>query len=621
MAEPACILSSCGIAWRAITFLAGGVLKRLCALSVLLLVPGLAQEAIPAEELARAPTPARIEALVNRAAQQGWGGVTPLLRAGARQAYESGSGYAAQWHCLQRWARLFETPLNKATEDWIKAVNEARVGHANMPASYPRRAGSLGGLVPRTLQQALLGNAAFSEEFFQVLSPVDNPAEVLGILSRLHQADPALFAAYPSLVIAIAVVHDVPPPPHWPHGQVGADGLSRRLPAPEQLFAYLTRLDRTNGTAHRLGRLPASELKFLVDVVVPFTELDWARKNVTPGLADFAKAYDLIKYRKDRAAAGQYGWPGGAYTLPAILAAGGICVDQAYFASTAGKAKGIPTLLFRGAGLDGRHAWFGYLGEGQRWQLDCGRYAEQKYVTGLAFDPQTWNDISDHELLFITERFRALPTYKVSVMHAAFAADYLAEGKAAPALKAAREAVNRDRRNLEAWQVLMAAQRAFAPTDLRAREALVRDAMLAFQRYPDLEIRFSRDLVAILRERGETSLAEFEEQRLGKKHQAARQDLSIGQAATALKRSMQQDDLAAQIRMFGRLLETHGRSAPLVVFDELVRPFVIHLAANGQLPAAIQTLAKARVSLGVSPGSQLDDEMKSLEKQLRAGGR
>lgn len=601
--------------------MADGVLKRLCVLSALLVAPVLAQEAIPAEELARAPTQARIEMLVDRAAQQGWGSAIPMMRAGAQQAYESGSGYASQWYYLQRWARLFGTPYNKATDDWIEAVNEARVGHANMASSYPRRSGSLAAIVPRESQLALLGNAAFSEEFFQVLAPVDNPAEVLGILHKLYETEPALFAAYPSLAIAIAVVYDVPPPPGWPHGQVSVAGLPRRPPAPEKLFGYLARLDRAGGTAHKLGRLPAAELKFLVDIVAPFSELDWARQQVGPGLTDFAKAYDLIKYRKDRVAANQYHWPGGAYTLQAILAEGGICVDQAYFASTAGKAKGIPTIMFRGAGLDGRHAWFGYLGAGQRWQLDCGRYAEQKYVTGFAFDPQTWSDINDHELLFITERFRALPTYKLSVMHAEFAADYLGDGKPALALKAAREAVNRDRRNLAAWQVLLAAQNALAPADLRAREALVREAMLAFQRYPDLEIGFSRDLVAILRQRGETSLADFEEQRLGKKYQAARQDLSIGQAAVSLQRSMQQDDPATQIRVFNRLLDAQGRGSPLATFDELVEPFVLHLAKSGQIPAALQALAKARGSLAVAPGSQLDGEMKALEKRLRDGGK
>jgi hypothetical protein len=588
---------------------------------LLCVAPAWAQDAggITGDELSRPPTPARIARLVDQADAQGWGSVAPLLRAGARQAYESNSGYVTQWYYLYRWARLLGTPYNRAIQDWARRVEEARVAHPNMAGRYPAKPGSLAANLSRELQLALLGNAALSEEFFQLLSPVDNPAEVLAVLQAIHRAEPALFAGYPSLALAIAVVYDVPPPPTWPHGQVSETLLPRQLPAPEKVFAHLARLDRANGTAHKLGRLPASELKFLVDLVAPFAELDWARKNVAPGLADLGKAYDLVKYRQDRITSAQYVWPGPTYALAVILQQGGICVDQAYFASTVGKAKGIPTLMFRGAGLDGRHAWFGYLDANQRWQLDCGRYAEQKYVTGLAFDPQTWGNINDHELGFISDRFRNLPTYKLSVVHAAFAADYLSDRKVELALKAARESVNRDRRNLDGWHVLLAAQRAAAPDDLRAQEAVLREAVLAFARYPDLEILFSRQLIEVLRRRGETSLATFEEQRLGRKYQAARQDLSIGQAAAALQRSMATDDLATQIRLFNRTLDTQGQGAAIDFFDTIVAPFALHLAREGQVPAALQALERARRTLRVEPGSQIEGELKELTARLRAG--
>jgi hypothetical protein len=597
------------------------VLNRwLLPLALLLLAPLRAQDAnpIPAEEIARQPTPTRIAALVERAGAQGWGSVMPVLRTAAQQAYETNSGYASAWYYLYRWSRLLGTPYNSAIQDWIKAMEAARAGHPNLPSSYTGRPGSLSaGLTPELLT-ALLGNSAASAEFFQLLSPLDNPSEVLSVLQKIHRQDPALFTAYPNLAMAIAVVYDTPPPPWWPHGQVDPAALSRQLPPPEQVFAYYVRLDRTSATLQRLNRLPASELKFLVDVVAPFKELDWARQNVPPGLADFGKAYDMIKYRKDRLAANQYMWPAGPYTLAAILQQGGICVDQAYFASTAGKAKGIPTTMFRGAGLDGRHAWFGYLDAAQRWQLDCGRYADQKFVVGLAFDPQTWKDINDHELGFITERFRALPTYKVSVMNSQFAADYLSEGKTDQAWKAAREAVNRDPRNLDGWNVLLKAQAAKSP-DLRAREALLREAVLAFQKYPDLEISFSRQLVESLRTRGETSLASVEEQRIGKKYQANREDLSSEQAAATVQRSVASDDLATQIKVFNRVLDTSGRGAGTDFYDKVVAPFVLHLAAVEQIPAALQSLDRARRTLRVEPGRQLDLEMAELANGLKKG--
>lgn len=556
--------------------------------------------------------------LVDRAAGQGWGSVAPALRAAALQAYETNSGYVPAWYYLYRWADLLATPYSRAIQQWIAAVEKTGVGHGNMARSYDFRPGSLSAMLNRDLQLVLLGNAALAEEFFTLLSPVDSPPEVLAILQRIYAAHPALFTDYGSLALAIAVVYDVPPPPNWPHGQVSAAMLPRKLPPPEQVFAYWTKLDRSNGTLQRLRRLPASELKFLVDIAVPFSELDWARQNVPPGLADFAKAYDMIKYRKDRVELNLVTWPGKDYRLASILAQGGICVDQAFFASTAGKAKGIPTMMFRGAGLDGRHAWFGYLDANQKWQLDCGRFAEQKFIVGLAFDPQTWGDINDHELGFIAERFRALPTYKLSVMHTAFATEYLRDGKPEPALKAAREAVNRDRRNLAGWNVLLKAQAVLSP-DLRARETILRDAVLAFQKYPDLEITFSRQLVAVLRERGETSVAAFEEQRLGKKYQATRGDLSIEQAAATLQRSMKEDDLATQIKVYNRVVDTAGQGQTIDFYDKVVAPFIRHLVSRGQVPAALQCLDRARRTLRVDPGKQLDLEMAGQAARLKSG--
>ncbi|MSU46400.1 MAG: hypothetical protein EXS42_04570 [Lacunisphaera sp.] len=564
------------------------MIQRVLLLALLLPLPGVGQEpgGILPEEYSRALLPARIAALVDQAATQGWVGAVPGLRAAALASYETSTGYAPAWYYLYRWADLLATPYNKAIEHWVQAVGKAGSAHPNMARMYEARPGSLSAQLSRELQLALLGNATFSSEFFTLQSPVDSPPQVLAILQKIFQVEPALFADYQSLALAIAVVYDVPPTPNWPHGQVNPTVLPRKLPPPEQVFAYFAKLDRTNGAMQHLRRLPASELKFLVDIAVPFSELDWARKNVPPGLADLAKAYDMIKYRKDRLEQNKHLWPKPDYRLATILTEGGICVDQAYFASTAGKAKGIPTMMFRSAGLDGWHAWFGYLDANQRWQLDCGRYAEQKFISGLAYDPQTWGDINDHELLFITERFRALPTYQLSVIHTAFATEYLHTGQPKLALKAVREAVNRDRRNLDAWNTLLKAQAA-VDDDPRAREGVLREAVLAFQKYPDLEINFSRQLAEVLRLRGETSLAGFEEKRLGKKYQADREDLSIQQAAEMLERSMKADDVATQIRNYNKVLDGPGRGASIDFYDKVVMPFIRHLAGQGQVPAAL----------------------------------
>jgi len=585
----------------------------------LLLAAQVSAEYTP-DELSRAPAPARVAQLVDRAAGAGWAGEVVGLRHAAMSAYEANRSSAPAWYYLYRWAALLSAPEDQAQAQWVQAVNNARVGHPNMHPAGASPKTPLAAHWPRELQLFALESVAFSEEFFATLQPLDNPAEVLAILRRLYAANPAVFSDYQNLAIAIAVVYDVPPPPGWPHGQVSPTALPRSLPAPEVAFAYWSGLDHGNQTLQHLRRLPAAELKFIVDEVAPFSDLDWARKTVPLGLPDLAKAYDMIRYRKDRLESKAAQWDQTDYRLTTILGQGGICVDQAYFAAVTGKAKGIPTIIFLGQGLDGRHAWFGYLDGQQKWQLDCGRYAEQQLDVGIAYDPQTWGSITDFELRFMSDRFRALPAYKISLMHAEFAAEYLKDGNTAAAMKAAREAVNRERRNLIGWSVLLRTQQAIS-RDPRVVEGVLREAILAFQKYPDLNLLFTRQLAASMRARGETSAADLEEKHLAKvyQNQNNQADVACQQAADLMDRTMREDALPQQVHIYQQVLETYGRGGGYEFYDRVVVPFARYLQKQQQIPAALNAIDRSRKFLRIEKGGQLDNALTDLSERIKRG--
>jgi len=573
---------------------------------------------IPAAELSRPPSAERVAALVDAAGRDGWSAWVGPLRQAAFQVYQHDAAAAAPWYHLYRWAAKLATPKGAAMQDWMKAIQEAKLVNANMARRYDADMVStpLGSLVSPGLQRWALGNPAFSEEFFGITSPYDQPVEVLKILETLYAANPGLFTDYASLALAIAVVYDVPPPPDWPHGQVGEAALPRHLPSPLAAFNFWTKLDQSRQSDLPLRRLPASELKFVVDSATPFAELTWARQAVQLPLAQLARAYDAVKYRNERATSNVFNWPGPDYRLETILQTGGICIDQAYFAANVGKAHGVPTLLFHGAGQDGRHAWFGFL-SANGWVLDAGRYAEQKFVVGQAFDPQTWRYLNDHELVFLSERFHALPLYKLSVINADFAEEYLQNRNVPAAIKAAREAVHREPHNLHAWELLMLGQ-ATAGVGAREMEGTLREAAMAFQKYPDLEVSFSRMLVQSLRQRGEASAATMEEQRLAHKYQASdRSDLSVQTAADMLERSMRDDDFPAQVKAYQSILATYGTGAGMDFYDRIVSRFARHCKDAGQPAAGLAALDRARKTLRVEPGGQLDQEMTRYADELR----
>lgn len=594
-------------------------LPQILVVGLALVLRVAAQPASIAEaEALQAPTATRLAGLQTAAKVSGWAPQVAALRAAALLAYQRDKLAPAEaWYHVYRWAALFGESEASFVPRWIRAVEDAKVAHPNMPQSFTAPNRPLGLALAPELQAWLLGNPAFSNEFFEQLSPVDYVPAVFQILDGLYRTDPVRFRTYANLALAIAVVFDVPPPPDWPHGQVSTAALPRKLPAPGAAFAWWTKQDQLGHGYHRLTRLRAGELKFVVDAAAPFNELEWVAQVSDYPLNQLARAYTMVRYRTDRVANNNPNWMGKTYRLSDILAAGGICCDQAYFATQVGKSRGVPTLLFHGAGNDGRHAWFGFLDGNQKWQLDAGRYAEQRFVTGYARDPQTWRELSDHELAFLSERFRDLPSFRQSRVHADFAADYLAAGDVAAAAAAARKAVNFERRNQPAWDTLIVAGQK-SGRDAKTVESVMREAAIAFQRHPDLEARYVNRTADSLRARGETSLAAAEVSRIAKNNRSKRGDLSVQQARDTLLRAFATQTLPEQVKAYNTLLDTSGRGAGIGFFDQVVIVFAEHMLQLQQPAEAVRAVERARRTLKVEPDSQLEKELAKLLKELKS---
>jgi len=568
-------------------------------------------------ELAQAPSVQRVLEIQSEAARFGWKVIARQLRATALRTYEKQGPQAQSWYYLYRWADLFGQTGREAVGHWTEAVRSSRAGYTNAYAAVRPTDQPLGDLVPPDLQTYVMGSQAFSDQFFTLLSPLDHPVVVLHTLAVLWSRNPAEFRDYSNLAIAISVVYDVPPPPAWPHRQVTQQALPRGLFPPEQIFGFFVRSDRTGALLQPLRLLPASELKFVVDVCANLEDLGWAQQKFPLPLAELGKVYEAVPYRQDRAASGSLIWPLASYRLPQILQTGGICVDQAYFAEMVGKAKGVPTIMFEGAGLDGRHAWFGFLDGDGHWQLDCGRYLYKEYVEGFAIDPQTWTILSDHELKFLNDGFRRLPLFKTSTMHRQFAELYLQAGDNAAAAKAARASVSIEGRNLDAWYRLLTAQERMG-TPPPQIEATLQEALLAFRGYPDVEADFKRRLADSLRSRGEGSAAELLNRREVENNESTREDLSVQQAHDTLQGLMEKEDVQASVRGYYSVLNTYGNGAGVAFFDQVVQPFVEYLLKNEQPSEAAQAVGRARKVMRVEPNGQLDLELNALADRVKA---
>jgi hypothetical protein len=573
---------------------------------------GLAAD-LPDDWFARPPTPERIKA-VQAAAAEGWQPLAARIYAGSLRAYELRQEEdAASWYYVARWCDLLGKSQKALGRQWLEAAAEAGELHANINrervAAMPDE--PVGRLITPETSAWLLADRDFAESFFRLLDRHDLVPEVIAILQALREHDARAVADYPQLALAIALVYDVPPPPYWPHWQVSPEVLPRRLPSPVQAFKFFTEADKAGRTLHKLVTVSAGELIFMVDLAAPFSELSWAQQSVKYPLADLVKSYESVRYRKDRIDTQAYMWPGKRYDLLEIYKQGGICVDQAYFATQAAKARGVPSLLFSGSGRDGRHAWFGYLGAAKKWVLDAGRYEAQRYVTGAAFDPQTWTQLSDHELIFLSEGFRRLQAFRQSQQHLVFADLYLRLGNKTAAAAAARKAVNYERRNVPAWDLLIAAS---DEAPVATREALLREAAMAMQRYPDLNGRYVTLLAESLRARGAVTQAEFEERSLVRRGQIkGRTDVGIDLAV----KTMEAAAPAEQLRVYKQMLQQYGQNAGIEFYDRVTKPLLLQMIAEKRRAEAQQIIAQTRAVLKPEFESQFDVELTEMAAKAK----
>ncbi|PTX93665.1 hypothetical protein DB345_18905 [Spartobacteria bacterium LR76] len=562
-----------------------------------------------AQDLRRPPTPADRQQF----GSAGWPAARDQLQAALLAAYAPGgsqrpgsTGVTAfkSWLLLWKWADLLaqpEQPFGTQTADFQPAPD----------------AKTNADLLDPTVVRDWISDEAFGAMLFSTLSPEDNATQVLKNLQDIAQASPAKFREYPALAIALAVVYDVPLPPYWPHHQVTQSLIPITNQSAAERFAYWSTANDAHDLLLDIRKLDPEQLKFLIDAPIDPAEFAWARKRVRLSRNEMPKAFSMIRYDRERLLGQQYSWTEGPYTLEEIYSKGGICVDQAYFASMVGKARGLPTLYFSGQGVDGGHAWFGYMKMDDKWELDCGRYENQNYATGEALDPQTWTPISDHELQFLAKRFRDTPLYAASQDDIMFAELFLASGQNDRALRAADSAISVCPENPDAWNEktrILEKTQASLPVLRTHLEAAAKQ----FTSYRDLRVDYQVALAKVARAQGDSTTADTLERLALSQNKKKRSDLSVGIAADRLSSLVEQKQFDEAFKEYKKQINGLGKTGGGNFFYDIVEPFAMALKGAGDDAKAENAVALARKALRPEPGGILDVDMKQLENAISA---
>jgi hypothetical protein len=226
---------------------------------------------------------------------------------------------------------------------------------------------------------------------------------VYALLNRLREKHGKDLETYANLTAAICLVHDRPFVRLVSKNQL-------KSPDPVALFEYYVNNERRMVLGIRT--MPAELLLYAVDTSATLEEMNWALGRYA-GMRPVGQLFFAIRYDYDYLLAGGEKRANAVqYSLPSILAMGGVCEDQAYFAAAVGKAIGVPSTQVFGVASEAAHAWVGFFEAGNaagRWNFDTGRYEAYQGLQGRIIDPQTRLAIPDSYLGLLAEEAGTTP--------------------------------------------------------------------------------------------------------------------------------------------------------------------------------------------------------------------
>jgi len=377
-------------------------------------------------------------------------------------------------------------------------------------------------------------------------------------------------------------------------------------------FNFYVQSNRDKKLDQDLTQLTFDQLKFLVDSEVKLSELAYAQQNRISS-SHFDDAFFSIKYNVERVSSGNFAftWDLPTYTLQDIETNGGICVDQAYYASLLGKGRGIPTLYFHGQGADGGHAWFGYLARSGKWELDCGRYASQNYPKGYALDPQTWQVIDDTTLIHFFKNGEKDPRFQPAQNALAWARLHAGDPSEKTILDQARALMPELTQTWEMEAALLEQTNA-SDDDLKA---FYQDWVKQFVPYLDMKVEGQRHLLALLKKDNDPE-AESLQRDIIETNQTSGFDVGIQGSADVIFAKTDARDWEAARNEYEKTIRDFGEQGGGTLFYEVVEPYITTCLKDNQLDQAAKAIEFTEAHMPLDSGSILGLEFDKLKGKV-----
>jgi hypothetical protein len=454
---------------------------------------------------------------------------------------------------------------------------------------------------------------AVSHLFVEKLDPLDVKKEALKNLLRLSEANPDDLHEYAALGVAYSLVFDQPFPDDWPHRQVDHAAVPIGDLDIVQRFHFYVQSNRDKKLDLDPTTLSFENLKYLVDSEVKLSELTYAQTNRI-SYSQFSDAFFSIQYSTDRinGANTVYDWPFPSYTLLDIEKNGGICIDQAYYAEILGKGRGIPTIRFTGFGVDGAHAWFGYLTSSGKWELDCGRYEEQDFPKGFAVDPQTWLHIDDSVLENLFKTGAKNSNYQPAMTALAWARQHENDPSYAHILDEAHTI-------MPEWSGTWRLQADLVEKsgDLDKKKAFYQDWITQFGNYTEMKVEGQKRLYLDLKAAGDPD-ADGVLKDIVLQNRSEGFDLGIGAGADAMNEKLKAGDWDGARLVYEQTVRDFGEDGGLTLYSKIVYPYITLCLQNNQVDLADRAVSFTADRMTIDADSQVGQDFTELKNKVDA---
>jgi len=460
---------------------------------------------------------------------------------------------------------------------------------------------------------ALGQDETVSHLFVEKLDPRDVKKEALKNLLRLAEANADDLHEYAALGVAYSLVFDEPFPENWPHSQVDHAAVPIGDLDVVQRFKFYVQSNRDKKLDLDLTQLSFENLKYLVDSEVKLSELEYAQQNRI-SYSTFGDSYFSIQYATARIGNGTsvYDWPYPSYTLADIETNGGICIDQAYYAETLGKGRGIPTILFFGLGMDGAHAWFGYLSNSGKWELDCGRYENQAFPKGYAVDPQTWQPIDDSVLENLFKNGAKNPNYQPAMTALAWAHLHANDASYAHILNDAHSI-------MPEWSGTWRLQAELVDKsgNLDKIKAFYQDWINQFENYSELKVEGQKRLYLALKAANDPDADDLLKDIIIQ-NRSEGFDLGIGAGAEEMIEKLKAQDWDGARLVYERTIRDFGQEGGLTLYTKIVEPYIKICLQNDKVDLADGAITFTEDRMTIDMSSQLGQEFTELKNEVTA---